>query len=68
MDKTVESLKQDVHTDIQFVSDFDLLPFHKKHINRKTKFSIFSFLFSSLILNVFVDIVKKNFEEAETAN
>jgi hypothetical protein len=38
MDKTVESLKQDVHTDIQFVSDSDLLPFLQKHINRKAKF------------------------------
>jgi hypothetical protein len=38
MVKTVESLKQDVHTDIQFVSDSDLLPFLQKHINRKAKF------------------------------
>jgi hypothetical protein len=38
MDKTVESLKQDVRTNILHVPDSDLLQFLQKHIKRKAKF------------------------------
>jgi hypothetical protein len=38
MDKTVESLKQDVRTNTSFVPDTDLLQFLQKHIKRKSKF------------------------------
>jgi hypothetical protein len=38
MNKMAESLKQDVHTDILFVPDSDLLQFLQKHIKRKAKF------------------------------
>jgi hypothetical protein len=38
LDKTVEALKQDVNSEITFVSDKDLMGFLKKHIKQKEKF------------------------------